>query len=193
VPDGRERTGVVIYVCLYCDKSVVLLEHEVRAEAVGGGKGTVSRTMVAPPDEPRTLHESAPAAARSLYEEGSRCEAARAFRGAAVLYRAAVEELVKDQGASGRDLYAKIESLRNEVSDELIDDLHEARILGNFSIHEGVVFSRTEVEDVALMIEEIVLTLYEQPEEKRAKREARKQRREAAPRNPTRQEPESKS
>jgi hypothetical protein len=53
-------------------------------------------------------------------------------------------------------------------------------MLGNGSIHEGVSYSAEEVEDVAKLIEEAVLVLYVQPREKRAMRDARKARREAA-------------
>lgn len=96
------------------------------------------------------------------------------------MYRAAVEELVKDQNATGADLYRKIDSLKGQLPTELVEDLHEARMLGNDSIHAGIAYSAEEVEDVAKLIEEAVLVLYVQPEEKRAMRNARKARRDAA-------------
>lgn len=136
--------------------------------------------MVYPHPAPRELHETVPDAIRSLYAEASKCEQASAMRGAGVLYRAAVEELVKDQGAAGKDLYNKIEDLKIKgLDDGLVDDLHEARMLGNDSIHAGIVYSAEEVADVAALIEEASVTLYVQPAEKRRLREARKARRDA--------------
>lgn len=96
------------------------------------------------------------------------------------MYRAAVEEITREQEAVGGNLYNKIESLRGRLADELVDDLHEARMLGNDSIHAGITYSEEEVEDVAQLIEEAVLALYVQPEQKRAMRDARKARRSAA-------------
>ena len=52
-------------------------------------------------------------------------------------------------------------------------------MLGNDSIHAGITYSEQEVADVAGLIEEAVLVLYVQPEQKRAMREARKARRTA--------------
>lgn len=128
---------------------------------------------------PRSLAASAPDAMQSLFVEASVAESAGALRAAGALYRAAVEELAKDQGATAANLYDKIESLRGKIEDELIDDLHEARLLGNWSLHEGLAFSAEEVADVAELIVEAVHTLYVEPAERRALRDARKARRDA--------------
>lgn len=53
-------------------------------------------------------------------------------------------------------------------------------MLGNDSIHAGITYTAEEVEDVAQQIEEAVLVLYVQPEQKRAMRDARTARRNAA-------------
>ncbi|MFD5921729.1 DUF4145 domain-containing protein [Kitasatospora sp. NPDC058201] len=96
----------------------------------------------------------------------------------AAMYRAAVEELCKDRGAEGPNLFKKIEDLVNRgVSREIVDDLHEARFLGNWSLHDGLEFSAEEVGDVAELITEAVHVLYVQPEERRAMRNARNARR----------------
>lgn len=174
------RTGVLIYTCLHCSKSVVLLETELKPVEDVLPEGKVWRAMVSPQAPPRALDEAAPTGVKSLFTEASKCEAADALRGAGVLYRAAVEELVRERGGSGKDLYSKIDSLKEELPAELIADLHEARLLGNDSIHAGITYSADEVADVAGLIEEAVLVLYVQPEQKRAMREARKGRRDAA-------------
>lgn len=173
-------TGLVIMECLHCHKSIVLLEKTI---VIPGKDPSATpeirqwRSMVSPHEPPRRLHESAPEAVRSLYVEASTCEKAKAFRAAGVMYRAAVEELVKDQHATGGTLWHKIEGLRGKLADELVQDLHEARMLGNDSIHAAITYSEDEVNDVAELIEEAVLVLYVQPEQKRAMREARKARR----------------
>jgi hypothetical protein len=180
VSEGRPRTGVLVYQCLHCGDSIVLLEHELPSVPDDLPDGRTWREMVAPAQSPKSLPAAAPEGVRSLYEEASKCEAAGALRGAGVLYRAAVEELVKQQGGTGRDLNAKIESRRGTWPEELVDDLHEARMLGNDSIHAGITYSADEVEDVAGLIEEAVLLLYVQPEQKRAMKERRQVRRDAA-------------
>ncbi|WP_137293536.1 DUF4145 domain-containing protein [Nocardioides dongxiaopingii] len=177
------QTGVLILQCLHCKESVIVLETVVRMpsnESNGMPTERRWRWMASPAESPRTLHEAAPETIRSLFAEASTCEKAKAFRGAGVMYRATVEELVKDQGATGKDLWHKIENLKGALSDELVQDLHEARMLGNDSIHQGITYSAEEVHDVAELIEEAVLVLYVQPQEKRAMREARKARRSGA-------------
>jgi hypothetical protein len=119
-----------------------------------------------------------PDAMRSLYREASRAESVGALRGAAALYRASVEELVADQNAQGATLYDRVEALVGEgVDDDLVRDLHEARLLGNWSMHEGLEFSAEEVADVASLIADAVHTLYVQPAQREAMRQAREARR----------------
>ena len=185
LPDDAIHTGIVVVECLHCHKSMILLETTARVparESGGDDEERAWRSMVSPSESPRSLHDSAPEAMRSLFAEASTCEKAKAFRAAGVMYRAAVEELVKNQEATGGNLYDKIESLKGKLADELVDDLHEARMLGNDSIHAGLTYSAEEVEDVAKLIEEAVLVLYVQPEQKRAMRDARRARRHAGKR-----------
>lgn len=175
-PNDIQHTGVLIYECQHCRKSVVLLETIIR-EVPGTRPETRSRRMVVPLPSARDLPPAVPEAIASFFREASECENVGAYRGAAVLYRAAVEELVKDRGAQGRDLFQKIEYIKDDLSEGLADDFHEARMLGNDSIHDGLAYSQDEVADVATLIEEAVVTLYLQPEERRAMREARRERR----------------
>ncbi len=144
-PEDSVRTGIVVMECLHCDKSVILLETEVQLP--GEENSRIWRSMVSPQESPRELHESAPESVRGLYAEGSTCEKAKAFRAAGVMYRATVEEVVKDQKATGSKLWHKIESLKGKLADELVEDLHEARMLGNDSIHAGITYSEEEVTD----------------------------------------------
>lgn len=175
--ESADRTGVLIYTCQHCEKSVVVLEHESKPSNNFDVTGARRRVMVAPAPTPRSLDAAAPEEVRSLFGEASTCEKAGAMRGAGVMYRAAVEELVKVQGATGKNLYEKIESLNPKLPADLIKDLHEARMLGNDSIHAGIVYSEDEVADVASLIEEAILVLYVQPAQKQAMRTARAARR----------------
>ncbi|MFJ9668720.1 DUF4145 domain-containing protein [Streptomyces sp. NPDC101219] len=134
--------------------------------------------LVHPRQDARKLHEAAPAKMRDLFGEGARCEAVGALRAAAGMYRAAVEELCRDKQAAGNKLFDRIDGLSAQgVPPEIVADLHEARSLGNWSLHDGVSFSAEEVADVALLIEEAVTVVYVQPEERAAMRAARKARR----------------
>ncbi len=100
------------------------------------------------------------------------------------MYRAAIEELCKDQGATKYSLYEKIDELSGRLGPDLIDDLHEARMLGNDSVHQGLIYSVDEVADVAELIIEIAEHLYVQPARKAAMRQSRAQRRAAANASP---------
>lgn len=183
LPDFRDK--VVVLRCQFCRKNIVFLDHWEKQRPDGGGHDSLvrtKRTMIVPARPPRDLPEHTPEAARSLYAEASRCEAAVALRGAGVLYRAAVEEIVKDQGGDGRNLRDQINSLGDKLGSELISDLHESRVVGNHSIHEGLVFSEEEVADIAELIYEACHVLYAVPAERqalRAKRQARVQARKA--------------
>lgn len=174
----RDYASLTILECLFCGDTVVLVDRHERPDLTKSGDYIVSRTMVAPHPKPRTLDPAAPAEVCSMFEEASVCENAGAMRAAGVMYRAAVEALVVDQGATGPNLYKRIDSLRDrDLPADLADDLHEARMLGNDSIHDGLTYSAEEVADVAKLIEEAVLVLYVQPAEKDRMREQRRQRR----------------
>ncbi|MEU4703304.1 DUF4145 domain-containing protein [Nonomuraea dietziae] len=128
----------------------------------------------------RALEPEVPEGIRDRFAEGSTCESAGALRGAAAMYRAAIEELCKEQGASKFNLHDKIEELRGSLGEEIVRDLHEARMLGNDSVHDGLVYAPEEVADVAELIVEMTEILYVQPARRAALRDARKARRDAA-------------
>lgn len=174
--DEPVRFSLAVYECMYCDRTSIVLGRSFR-DAEHGEWSDEDQTLIAPDQAPRTLDPSVPDSICDLFEEASKCENAGALRGAGVLYRACVEDLVQRQGGAGRTLYDKIDSLSASLSEELITDLHEVRLLGNSSIHDGLEFSVDEVADIADLIVEMTVILYVQPEQKRAMREARKARR----------------
>ena len=101
-----------------------------------------------------------------------------ALRAAGVLYRAVVEELVKDQGGTGKDLFHQIDSLQGRLEEDLLEDLHESRVIGNESVHHGVTFETEEIGDLASALQEACRVLYEVPAQRqryRAQRAARVQ------------------
>jgi hypothetical protein len=171
--------------CSHCGKTVIM--YQLIRFQEDGKTGEVLRVIqVWPQRQPRELHTSVPNAVRDLFAEGARAEAAEAYRAAGAMYRAAVEEVCKELGAEGTNLASKINDLVNRgATREIVEDLHEARLLGNWSLHDGLEFSAEEVADVADLIAEAVHILYVQPEERRALRDARKARRDAfAAQNP---------
>ena len=106
-------------------------------------------------------------------------ESAGALRAAAALYRAAVEDLRADLNAQGSNLHDRIEWLKtgSRLDEDLVDNPHEARLLGNWSLHQGLVFDTAEVGDVAELIDEAVYVQYVQP--KRVERARMRERRRA--------------
>ncbi|EDY45738.1 DUF4145 domain-containing protein [Streptomyces sp. SPB074] len=179
--------------CQSCKKTAVVHQHwgpdlpqgddeEALATALKN-KAAKPRLLVLvhPRRSAQTLDEAAPQEVRDLFGEGTKCQEAGALRAAAGMYRAAVEELCKDRGATGRNLKEKIADLTDRgVPADVVRDLDEARTLGNWSLYDGLAFSYAEVDDVASLIQEAVFVVYVQPEQRAALRAARQQRRKQA-------------
>jgi Domain of unknown function (DUF4145) len=177
--EGTDSLVEYVWGCSYCLKTTVVWAFFDDGE--DAHRQPTEMRIVWPERAPRELPPEAPEALRSLYREASVCEHAGALRGAAVLYRASAEELVKDRGAGGKNLWEKIEGLGNQgVSADIVRDLHEARLLGNDSIHEGLSYDAREVADVAVLIADAVDELYVEPAKREAMRLAREARRTGA-------------
>lgn len=179
LPSGA-CVGEEVWQCEHCEGTTVelLTFRDGHPEgAIGQVAPNVVRQVV-PDQSPRALDPSVPIAIRSLFSEASVTESAGALRAAAVMYRATVEQLCADRNSSGKNLYDRIEDLQNQgVEEGIVTDLHEARLLGNYSIHEGLTFSAEEVDDVAELIIEAVHALYVEPARRKEMRDARKARR----------------
>jgi hypothetical protein len=171
-PYAREQ----VWTCLHCEATTgVLFIYE---EGEDQGRAPAAIRVLWPDQPPRELPPEVPVLIQSLFREGSICEASDALRGAAGLYRACVEALVAEQGVSGSDLKQRINGLRAKgVDQETVDDLHEARLIGNWSLHSGVEFAPEEVADVADLIAEACHALYVEPARRAAMRAARAARR----------------
>jgi hypothetical protein len=175
--DHSEAVFVQVWQCSHCSKGTAFLVSYTESEDVRRDPAEV--TPLWPVPLPRELDQTVPGEVRDRFAEGSLCENAGALRGAAAMYRACVEELVKERGATGRHLYDKIENLRTSLGNDLVDALHEARMLGNDSVHDGLIYSVDEVADVAELIVEATEVLYVQPARRTAMQQARQQRRDA--------------
>lgn len=164
--------------CMICRQALSLLET--RTDQGRYPYNVTDVEVISPRPEPRPLPEVIPEVVRALYGEGSLAEQNGLMRGAAGLYRAAVEAMCKERGAEGSNLYNRITALGAKGIDaELIENLHEARALGNYSLHDGVEFSSEEVADVAELLLEAFTVLYVQPAERARLRQARKSRQQA--------------
>jgi hypothetical protein len=177
----NQRQYLTIVTCRHCSKTSTYLERRINVPSEPGGPPTwrTNVRLLLPKTSPRELSEEVPSSVRSLFREASVCEANGALRGAAGLYRAAVEALCDDQKVPAGSLAKRLDGLRAKaIDDQIVDDLHEARLLGNFSLHDGMEFSSAEVADVAELIIEATTALYVQPAERRRLRDARRERRE---------------
>lgn len=169
---------VASYVCTYC-KGVTVLRLDVDGTFEKANVRSVK--VLYPEPVTRRLDPAIPVKIRSLYEEAALCESNGAVRAAGVIYRAAVEEMCADLSATGNNLYERIEKLSGLGLDAtVVEDMHEARMLGNDSIHQGLAYAPDEVADVADLIEEALVVLYVQPAQRAAYRQKRKARRDQA-------------
>lgn len=170
-----------VFSCSYCGQTtLVRLRFPAVVDATEMGRDAIEVEIVWPKRPPRELSTDVPDAVRALYREASICEVAGALRGAAGLLRACVEEIARDKQATGGNLKEEIDDLATKVpalSADVIRDLHDARLTGNWSLHDGVEFSAEEVEDVALLIEQAVQVIYVEPARRQALAQARATRR----------------
>ena len=186
-PPFHVRLAVTL-TCDYCDNQTIF--HRV-VEAVAASSldlegftqpklKTVLVQQLWPSPVPREIAAEAPEAVRAVFADAAKAEAAQAFSLAGVGYRAVVEQIVKDQGAAGDSLYKKIEDLRSRgLTEDLISSFHEARAVGNTSVHDGMSYAPDEVADIAELITEAIHALYVVPAQRAAMQASREARRSA--------------
>ncbi|MER5435727.1 DUF4145 domain-containing protein [Streptomyces sp. NPDC002588] len=187
---GVTSTGLFVceelWTCDLCSRAIVEL---VGYEGLTPG-GSVAdadaseerwRRQLWPEPAPRELSPDAPEMVRTLYAEASRAENAHGFRLAGVGYRAVVEEICKDQGATAYNLHGKIKELADRgLPQDVVDAMHEARVVGNDSVHHNVEYAADEIADLAEIIAEAVEILYVEPAKRKRMAAARKARSDAA-------------
>jgi hypothetical protein len=143
---------------------------------------TTTPLLAWPERRPRELEPKVPDKIRGLFSEASATEHIGAFRAAAAMYRAVVEAICKDRGTSGRGLKEKIKALNTEegVDTEVIRDLQDARMSGNWSLHTGEEFTAEEIGGLADLIHEAVFEIYVQPAQRAALSASRRAKRKKA-------------
>ena len=100
-------------------------------------------------------------------EEAIECHAQECYPASAVMVRRTLEMVCEDQGASGKNLYDRIESLGKTIvlPKGMIDALHNLRLLGNDAVHvEAKVFAevgRQEVEVAINVVKTILQATYQ--------------------------------
>ncbi|MEU9305933.1 DUF4145 domain-containing protein [Streptomyces sp. NPDC048269] len=116
-----------------------------------------------------------------MFAEAALAEAAGAHRLAGIGYRATVEQIVKERGATGNNLAQRILALSGVgVPQDVVDAFHEARFVGNDSAHDALAYSAEEIADIAELILEAVLVLYVQPAQRARMAQQRAARRASA-------------
>jgi Domain of unknown function (DUF4145) len=171
IKEGEAQT-VRCWMTTRCDwcKSDSAFIRRVKVKNVNTGSGTrasyetITIDQVWPKQAPRELAQEAPSIVREVFAEAALAEAAGAYRLAGIGYRATVEQIVKDKGASGRDLKQRILNLSSTgVPQDIVNAFHEARFVGNDAAHDALAYSAEEIADIAELINEAVLVLYVQP------------------------------
>lgn len=103
-----------------------------------------------------------PAEITACLEEAATCQAEGCYRAAAMLVRRAVEVACELQGATGKDLKERIDSLSSMgvVSGALVDGMHRIRFLGNDAAHvEAKEYSDIGDAEVGLALKVVVKLL----------------------------------
>ncbi|MFE8016341.1 DUF4145 domain-containing protein [Streptomyces antibioticus] len=155
--------------CDWCgNESVYLRRVDVETEVLPGEFRekyvTTHIEQVYPHKAPRELASEAPEMVRKVFAEAALAEASGAFRLAGIGYRATVEQIVKERGAAGKNLYERITALKSlGATEDIVDAFHEARFVGNDAAHDALAYSAEEIADIAQLIDEAVLVLYIQP------------------------------
>ncbi|MEU1475990.1 DUF4145 domain-containing protein [Streptomyces sp. NPDC005760] len=190
--DGGKKNLTLFTVkltCDYCSANCLFLWTAVNPHKKGSAARyeTFELTQAYPEAEPkpRQISSDAPSLVREIYGEAALAEAAGAYRLAGVGYRAVVEQIAKEQGATGNNLHNRITSLAARgVSQNIVDAFHEARVVGNDAVHDGLAYSAEEISDIAELIDEAVFILYVQPAQRARMAAARAARRQAAKASP---------
>lgn len=97
-----------------------------------------------------------------LYREAATCLSSGCYRSAVAMTRAAIDAAVSDQGATGKTLYDKIESMKGKLRDQLIEFADELKLGGNAAVHDfNEEWSEEEASERFVLLEEVLSELYE--------------------------------
>lgn len=111
--------------------------------------------------------ENIPDKVLNAFEEAIKCHSNSCFIASAIMIRKTLEEICIDRGATGRDLFKKLEDLGGKIliPKELIEGMNELRLLGNDAAHiEAQTFSEIGKEEIEVSLEftkEILKAVYQ--------------------------------
>lgn len=97
-----------------------------------------------------------PSKVLGAFQEAIISHSNQCFVASAIMIRKTLEEICKDKGATGKDLYKRLESLKSKIviPKELMESMQELRLLGNDAAHiESNTFSEIGKEEVEISIE----------------------------------------
>lgn len=111
--------------------------------------------------------ENIPENVLNAFQEAIVSHSNNCFVASAIMIRKTLEEICKDRGATGKNLYKRLEDLGSKivVPQELIEGMQELRLLGNDAAHiESNTFDeigKTEVEISIEFTKEILKAVYQ--------------------------------
>jgi hypothetical protein len=111
--------------------------------------------------------EHVPENVLNCFEEAVICHSNNCFTASAIMIRKTLEEICGDRGAKGKNLDERLNSLRGKIviPEELIEAMHELRLLGNDAAHiESKTFQGIGKEEIEISIEftkEILKAVYQ--------------------------------
>lgn len=122
---------------------------------------------VLPPELIDFNAEGLPAKLLATLQEAISCHAAGAFRASAMMVRRLLEEICDESGATGKDLHARLITLRSKITlpEELFDAMGELKALGNDAAHitakNYTQIGKDESEDSIELAKEILKARYQ--------------------------------
>ena len=118
----------------------------------------------------------------SAASEAYSCFSINANRAAVLMARTAIEATAKDKQITDGNLYQKIDAMaeKNIITDQLAEEAHEIRLLGNDMAHGDLAeaVSEEDASDILGFLDSVMDYVYQQPmllQKRKALRERRKQ------------------
>ncbi|MES2448486.1 MAG: DUF4145 domain-containing protein [Bacteroidota bacterium] len=111
--------------------------------------------------------ENIPEKVLNAFEEAIKCHSNTCFIASAIMIRKTLEEICIERGASGANLFKKLQDLGGKIliPKELLDGMNELRLLGNDAAHiEAQTFNEIGKEEIEVSMEfakEILKAVYQ--------------------------------
>ena len=128
-------------------------------------------------------YEDVPKDIASVASEAYSCFSINANRAAVLMARTAIEATAKDKQITDGSLYNKIDAMakKNIITDQLAEEAHEIRLLGNDMAHGDLAEPVTEEDasDILGFLDSVMDYVYQQPMALQKRRELREKREQA--------------